>query len=344
MAVTSYGVNSAETVKKWSRKLFREALKSTWLYKFMGSSSQSIIQLVDGDIKDAGDRVTVTLRMQLSGAGVSGDNTLEGSEEALTTYTDNLLIDQLRHAVRSGGKMTEQRVPFSVREENRLALTDWWADRIDTWGFNQLSGNTAQTDIKFNGLNATIAPSSNNRVYIDNDSEASLTAAATTTLVLIDKAIEKAKTNTPPIRPIKIGGSEYYVMFLHPYQIYDMRRDTSTAGWYDIQKAVLQGGGGKGSSIFDGSLGVYNNCVLHESTRIPAGTATTRRAVFCGAQAAIGAFSRKNSPTRMTWVEEMFDYSNQLGVSAGTIGGLKKAVYNSQDFGVVTASSYAVAH
>jgi hypothetical protein len=41
--------------------------------------------------------------MQLSGAGIQGDSTLEGNEEALTLYRDTVLIDQLRHAVRSGG-------------------------------------------------------------------------------------------------------------------------------------------------------------------------------------------------------------------------------------------------
>lgn len=30
MANTSYGVNDAEAVKLWSRKLFHEALKATW--------------------------------------------------------------------------------------------------------------------------------------------------------------------------------------------------------------------------------------------------------------------------------------------------------------------------
>lgn len=30
MAQTSYGVNANEAVKLWSRKLMREALKSTW--------------------------------------------------------------------------------------------------------------------------------------------------------------------------------------------------------------------------------------------------------------------------------------------------------------------------
>ena len=65
--------------------------------------------------------------------------------------------------------------------------------------------------------------------------------------------------------------------------------------------------------------------------------------MFCGAQAAVIGFGRENGPNTMTWVEELFDYKNQLGVAAGMIWGAKKNVFNSQDFGVITVSSYAAA-
>lgn len=133
MAVTNYGVNANEAVKLWSRRLAREVLKATYIQKFIGEGDDSVIQLRNDTKKGPGDRVRVTLRMQLTGAGVTGDGTLEGNEESLTTYTDDFLINQLRHAVRSAGKMSEQRIPFSVREEAMSGLRDWWADRMDTW-------------------------------------------------------------------------------------------------------------------------------------------------------------------------------------------------------------------
>lgn len=118
-------------VKQWARKLYADALKQTYISKFIGSGSSALIQKRTELNKDAGDRVTVGLRMQLSGTGVEGDATLEGNEEALVTYTDNVLINQLRHAVRSDGKMSEQRIPFSVREEAKTGLADWFADKMD---------------------------------------------------------------------------------------------------------------------------------------------------------------------------------------------------------------------
>ena len=56
--------------------------------KFMGSDSNSLCQILDDTSKGPGDRIRSILRVQLNGAGVQGDGTLEGQEEALSTYTD----------------------------------------------------------------------------------------------------------------------------------------------------------------------------------------------------------------------------------------------------------------
>lgn len=351
MALSTFGTNSPQAVKLWSRKLFREALKNTTMSKYMGEGSDNAIQVLNDTKKGPGDTIYVNLRMQLSGAGIQGDSTLEGNEEALTLYRDTVLIDQLRHAVRSGGKMTDQRIPFSVREEARMGLQDWWADRIDTSLVNALTGNTGQTDTRYSGNNATTAPQysatagAGRWVFVNSNesTEASISTTSTITLAAIDRAIVLAKTCTPLIRPIMVGGKPFYLLFLHPFQVRDMRAATTVNGsWMDIQKALLQGSGSKDSPIFTGALGVYNGAVLIENTRIPAGTATTRRAVLVGAQSAAFAVGQDNNPEKMSWVEELFDYENQLGVSAGMIFGTKKTVFNSLDFGTVALSTYAV--
>ncbi len=348
MATTNYGVNHPVAVKLWSKKLMHEALKQTFMQKFIGTSSDSIIQVKQETNKGAGDRVRCTLRMQLTGAGIEGDGTLEGNEEALVTYTDDLLINQLRHAVRSNGKMSEQRIPFSVREEARMGLTDWWADRIDTAIFNQLGGNTGQSDTRFTGHNATVAFDANHVVYPDSDvSEADVASSGTSSvfsLTLIDACVEKAKTLTPIIRPVRVMGQEKYCIFLHPYQIYDLRTSTDTGQWLDIQKSAMQGGQISKNPIYTGAHGEYNNVIIHESTRIPEVTSNVRRAIFCGAQAAVMGFGMKQSIDSPNWYEELFDYGNQLGVAGGMIWGVKKCVYNSADFATIVVPTYAVAH
>lgn len=356
MATTAYGVNHPLAVKLWRKKLFHEALKQCWMNKFIGSGSDSMIQKLEETNKSAGDRITVGLRMQLTGNGVEGDGTLEGNEEALSTYSDNVLINQLRHAVRSDGKMSEQRVPFSIREEARMGLQDWWADRIDTALINQITGNSSVTDTKFTGHNSVTAPSTNNIIYGDGRATEALVNSASASGIMslkyIDYAVANAKTLTPAIRPIKINGEDKYVMFIHPFQTVDLRTNTNSGQWLDIQKAAMQGGQISKNPIYTGALGEYNGVIIHESTRIPrttnASSFTTAnqegvyRSVFCGAQAASIAFGQDSNENKMSWVEELFDYGNQLGVSAGMIWGAKKMIFNSQDFGTITISTYSI--
>lgn len=362
MAATNYGTNNPLAVKLWSKMLSVEALKATWIWKFVGESTSDMIMIKDETSKSAGDQITYGLRMQLTGNGTLGDGTLEGNEEALTTYSDALIINQLRHAVRSQGRMSQQRVPFSVRDEALGGLRDWWADRIDWWGFNQLCGNVGPagapttlttSDIRWTGLQATIAPDANHYTNAQaGANDTTLGSTNTFTLSMIDKAVERAKTLVPAIRPVLVSGKKFYVTWLHPYQVTDLRTATATGQWLDIQKAAMTGGLVDENPIFDGSLGVYNGVILHEDYRVtqgynPSGNtaiSTVRRAVFCGAQAGMVGFGRDNSVNKFTWVEELFDYENQLGVSAGLIAGLKKTVFNASDFATIVLSSYAAQH
>lgn len=366
MAQTEFTVNHPLAVKIWSNRLAVEAFRQTYVGRFIGKGTSSIIMEKTDLKKSAGDKITCGLKVQLQGDGVGGDATLEGNEEALSFYDDSLNINQLRHAARTKGKMSNQRVPYNMRNEMKESLGEWCARRMDEAFFNQICGNTAQTNLLRTGNNAPIAPSSNRIFRAGNQAnDESLTSSDTFDLSYVDIARQKAETastenNTGPVvRPIRYMGGDYYVMFLHDYQVHDLRTNTAAGQWQDIQKAAMQGGDVERNPIFSGALGVYNGVVLHKASRITQGVnsssnvavANTRRAVLCGAQAAIMAFGGDNGPTRYTWKEENFDYDNQLGVAAGMIFGLKKAKYipsddsttNAEDFGTIVCSTYAAA-
>lgn len=362
MALTSYPVGNALAVSLWAKKLGVEALRQTYFYSFMGRGGDNMVVYRDDLGADAGDNVTFGLRVQLTGAGVQGDGTLEGNEEALTTYTDNLKIDQLRHAVRSAGKMSEQRVPFEVRDEAKAGLRDWWADRFDTSLFNQLCGFTAQTDTRFTGNNAIAAPDSSH-IFRPNSrtTDEALTTGDEFSLAIIDRMVARANqfnnaagTGTP-IRPMKAQGRKLWVMFIHDDQVLQLRTGATAGTWIDYQKAAIMGGD-KENPLFTGGelVGEYNSVLIHRAPRVTNGVnsttgaavANTRRAVLCGAQAAMFATGRDadaGQADKFTWVEEDFDYGNQLGVSGGSIFGLKKTRFNSKDFGTFVASTYSPA-
>ena len=362
MSVTKYGVNDALTVKQWARGLSYEALKATPIGPLMGKSTDAIIQVKDETAKSAGDKITCGLRMQLTGDGVTENETQEGNEEALTTYSDSLVINELLHAVRVRNKNTidSQRVLFNMRKEAKMGLTDWFAKRFSVSFFNQVCGrNQTGLSPKYTGLQAPVAPSATRRIVVDatgptvNSEDENIVAADTFSLEYVDYAKELADTADPQIRPISVGGEKVYVMYLHPYQITDLRTNTDTGQWLDIQKAAMAGMQATKNPIFSGALGVYNNVILRKSHDVPTGVnsstlaavSTVRRAVLLGAQSAVVAFGRRTDKSpHYKWVEKTFDYDRELGVSAQTVYGLKKCVYNSLDFGTVVVSSYAAAH
>ena len=213
MAKTEFGVNHPLAVKVFSKQLATEVISKTYLSKFIGKGKGSLVQELTDLKKSAGDQITHGLRVQISGTGIQGDATLEGNEEALSFYDDAILVNQLRHATRTNGKMTEQRVPYYLRAESRDALSDWFAERMDTAFFAQICGYTAQSDTRYTGNNATIAPSTNRIIRAGNQAnDNSITSSDIFTLDLIDIVVERAKTvstlnNTgPKMRPLKMDG------------------------------------------------------------------------------------------------------------------------------------------
>lgn len=327
----------------------KESLKKCLFTKWMSTGTNSIVHIKTELNKGAGDRVTFGIRQQLRGAGVQGDNTLEGNEEALVTYTQNLFIDQLRHATRSNGEMSEQRVTFNLREENYDALSDWWADRWETWIINQLAGNTAEADVRYTGMQATTAPDSDHLVFPQSataESSVSDTTVHRFSLAMIDRARERAKLAVNTFRPVMVDGKEMFVALLHPYAVTSLRQGTASSQWSDIHLAAIAARDESDNPIYSGALGVYNQTVLFDSTRIPfasGGLGTTGgvvRNLFMGAQAVCVGFGKKYGKSTMSWNEKSFDYDNKLGVKAGCIGGAVKTRFNSSDFGVMVMSTF----
>lgn len=356
MAVKEFGVNNALTNKLYSKKLAIAAIAGTYIDKFTGKDDESAFQMVEEASKAAGDQITCGLAVNLVGDGVLGSDPLEGNEESITTYDDALILNELKHAVRvaARGTISQQRVPYNLRDLALKKLSKWWMEKKDEWAANQLTGNTAISDVRRTGLQAAIVPDAAHRIIAGGQvSDAALTSADLFHLGLIDIAVEKAKTLDPLIRPIMVGGQPFYICFLHPHQVTDLRTAATSAGsWYDIQARALEGGEIAGNPIFTGALGVYNQTIIHEWSRLPLGVnvagtasvASTRRAAFCGAQSLWLGYGQDHGPSRYKWVEKLWGYDEQLGVSGSCIGGVKKADFNSADYGAITISTYAVAH
>ena len=239
MALTVVSANLVQ--KAWAKDLWKAAQKEIYFAKFRGTGPENIIQQKDDLKKEAGDRITIALLMKLTGAGVTGDNTLVGNEEALTTNDFSVQVDQLRHAIRMKGRMEEQKTQIDLRTNGKEGLKIWLAETMDMTTFTALSAS----------------PTANRILYANGKvTENTLVDADKFSCAIISAAKRKAYLANPKFRPIKVDGKDHYVMLIHPYQSRDLKSDPL---WLDAQ--AMANIRGSDNPIFTGSLGTYDNVV-----------------------------------------------------------------------------------
>jgi N4-gp56 family major capsid protein len=369
MARTIVGVGDPKAVKKWAGMLaYDTSQKSYFNSRFMarGAEAEVPIQILTDLESDAGETISYDLLAELKMAPVEGEDILEGKEEGQKFYTDQIYIDQARCGVNTGGRMTRKRTLHDLREKAKRQQSSWWARLMDELLFIYLSGArgvnanfllpAGYTGRANNGL---VAPDQYHTLY-GNDATAfnNIDANDKFDLRLIDRAKTKADsqgggaTDVPVLQPCKIDGEETFVCVMHTFQEDDLRSNTSTGQWLDIQKAAA-GAEGRKNPIFKGSLGMYRGVILHSHRNVirfnnaGAGNVEAARALFMGSQAAVVAFGSPGTNLRFDWHEETRDNGDKVVISTSSIFGVKKVTFTTaagaQDFGVFSLDTAAAA-
>jgi N4-gp56 family major capsid protein len=127
---TQFLTNNNLTRKRWAKDLFRIVLPAVEFNYLVGKGTDSIVQMRTELGKGEGDQITFGIRLPLVGEGRVGNDSIEGHEEGLRFRDFNCTIEELNHAVDTGGKMEEQRVPYDLMAEAKSGLQDWWADKL----------------------------------------------------------------------------------------------------------------------------------------------------------------------------------------------------------------------
>jgi len=355
---TDFPLNDPLAIQRWSTSLATEAAIKQYFAKFIGTGPDSLIVLKNDLNKGAGEKVTVGLQMKLTQPGIEGDNIIEGSatgEEGLQFFNDSLFIDQLRKGTKSKGKMSEQRVPYPMRQTGRDALSTWWSEEMDEQIFFYLSGARGSITAGFHNPlgwtgranNALQAPDADHIFYANTcTGKADMDNTDIIKLMDIERFVAKAETMDPMIQPFMVNGEKKFVCLMHTFQAFQLRTATSDSDWLAIHKSIDKGAG---SLIYKNSMGEFADVIMHKHRSVvrfgdygtgSPGTLPAARALFLGAQAGMIAYGQDAGPQRYSWNEETDDRGNSLVITAGTIFGIKKSVYNSKAFGVMCMDSY----
>lgn len=345
----------------WGNALWEVARVRMFVSRFMGTSSNSMIQRITSLKKVKGAaRAVIQLVADLQGDGIGGDNELEGNEEALRAFEQFIDYDQLRHAVRNTGRLSDMKSTIGFRNSAKDKLGYFFADRIDQMAFLMLSGisftkNNNGSD-RAGGAGGTLpklafhkitAPTTNRHLRVSGSNiAAGATASMTATDLLNFKSLVRAKAflKDTGLRGLRIGHNDLVHVFVTTTGMADLRLDA------DFMAAVNQAAvRGDKNPIFDGVDSIMvDGMMIHEYKYVynttgaasgqkwgASGTVDGMRALICGSQA-LGFFDY-GAPG---WDEKDFDYRNQVGIATNKVFGMLKPVFHNdwtgqdEDYGV----------
>jgi len=345
----------------------------SFINQFAGSGQNAMVQRITELTKnDKGTKAVITLLADMTGDGITGDNTLEGNEEALRAYDITIELDQLRFANRISGRLADQKSVVNFRENSRDALAYAMADRMDQLAFLTLSGiaythktngalrNTSSTsghelaDLEY--ASDVSAPTAARHRRIDvSGGTSTLQAGDTTAVAATDKIAYrdivnlKAYAKDNYIRGLRgAGNEEVFHMFVTPQQMADLKLDSDFLT--NVRQASARG---PNNQLFSGTSSLMvDGVMVHEFRHVfstegaTSGTSSNAGAAGYkwGADADVdGARALFCGAQALAMadignpeiVEDTFDYQNQAGISIGKIFGLRKPKYNSDYNGSV---------
>lgn len=282
----------------WASEVLVEGEKQQFWYQFEGAQGSGMPIIRKDDLtKMAGDTIHVITISNLTGTGVTGENTLTGNEEKLPVGEIQITMARLRHAIRFT-RDAVQRSVVDCRRAARGRLAYWLADKLDSAMF-------------------TIATTGATYAIYANDatSEATLGSNDYMTLKVVSRAKVKLVSNKAlPIRTER--GNRYYALVMHTFDEYNLKElDTS-------YKTLIESAAQRGETnpLFTGALGIYNGMILFSAENVPNSSSKSKNVAF-GGEAFARAYGQYPD-----WVEEWFDYKNKLGVATSVVYGDKRAV------------------
>lgn len=373
MAKTNFAALTDEQLTAWGMKFWHHARNNAFISRFLGKGPNAMIQHITELTKSKkGARAVLTLLADMTGDGVVGDARLEDNEEALSSFDTVIQIDQMRNANRIEGRMADQKSVVNFRAASKDALGYWLADRLDQLAFLALASmpytrNTNGSlrpvlaagknfaDLEFAPSGTLAAPTARRGYHLKSTGITSGTGfdAADGSLVPMDYASLvrlKALAKDNYIRPIKgAGGEDTYHVFVTPQGMADLRLDPDFIA--NIRHAGVRG---DSNQLFSGASSVLvDGMVVHEFRHVfntvgaaagdgfgaTNGNDKGQRAMLCGAQA-LGMADIGTAE----WVEDKFDYENEVGISISKIVGFLKPQFKGnlsspsakEDFGVIT--------
>lgn len=334
------------TAEQWEDQIFKEYIGMLQSKNFMGTSSDSIIQVKENLMKKAGDAITIGMRGRVSGGLVTGNAKAIGNEGTMAFYNQRITIDNVRRAVKfEDVPMTQKRVMFNVLTEGKDALEQEFAVDFDDDVVAALI-DTASGRVRGRYLYGAVdsnwnATHSNALTNIDNTAD-----QLTTSMISVAKRKAIIPVNaTAKIRPTRVvngkNSEQWFVFWAQTLALRDLIEHD--AAWRNRELNLSPRN--DSSPLFSGSAfkGAWDGVLVYENERLPLISSTIQctHNLLLGAQAAAVCWGQRSK-----FNEEESDFGHDVSYELHEIRGMSKLVFSratAEDNGVVHVFSAAVA-
>lgn len=351
----------------WKRDFLKSYTRMSGFSPYMGRSSSSIIRILSELRTEAGATINVPLILELRGRGVEGAEVLEGNEEEMENFGDQVRVNWKRNGVV---------VPKSTAFKTEIDLLNAARERLVIWAKNRLRDDVigalqsiiipgvADVDGSPGADSAVLYASSTaaqrnaylaaniDRMLFGVDPANSVSGNWATSLGNVDttndrmsaavidiaKSLAKETTNNPngmainPYQSDATAGREWYVMFMGSRAFGQATRDPLIA---QADRDARERGVDT-NPIFQGGDRIYNGVILREIPElrpIPGGAAgaLVDRSFLCGAGAISVAYGQDPTPK----TDRDRDYGFRPGVAIEELRGQKKTSFAGVNYGTV---------
>jgi N4-gp56 family major capsid protein len=275
--------------------------------RFSGPEGSGMPVIIKSELlTQPGQTINISQLANLTGAGVSGENTLRGNEEQLDIRQVQVSPEWYRHAVADTRKARKQ-INQDFRMKAQGALSYWMAKLMDgsMWTAGRQTGS-----VGFETGVITALYSGNATTIDDIDSSDTFSVADIRQAAALLAGLDVDRISFPGMP----AGEGYYLCFIHPYQAYALKADSE---WITNQRNAGQRD--DSNRLFTGSLGEIDGVIVHETTQCTVSAngnspvVNTAKAVVLGQEALCRGLNED-----ITWSEQEDDYEfvHGIGVSA----------------------------
>ncbi|EAA7552812.1 N4-gp56 family major capsid protein [Salmonella enterica] len=252
------------------------------------SAGAPVVRITDLK-KERGDEVSFSIMHKLSKLPTMGDQRIEGRGEDLSRADFSLRIDQGRHLVDAGGRMSQQRTKFNLASSARTLLGTYFNDLQDQCAVVHLAGArgdfmaddvivplASHRDFKEIMIN-DVMPPTHNRHFFGGDATSleAVDSSDVFSLSLVDNMALFIDEMAHPLQPVRLKGDElygedpYYVLYATPRQWNDWYTSTSGKDWNQMMVRAVNRSKGFNHPLFKGECAMWRNILVRKYAGMP---------------------------------------------------------------------------